>query len=144
MARPDADDAAISAAARAAHADEFIRRLPQGYATPLGEGAGELSGGQRQRLALARTLVRPTPLVLLDEPTAQLDGASGADLRDSLAVQLQDRTALIITHDPALAAIADQVINLDEPDAVELTLAADCRPVVSDQWSVVSQCSADH
>ncbi|RRR74106.1 MAG: thiol reductant ABC exporter subunit CydD [Candidatus Viridilinea halotolerans] len=112
LAQPTASDAELEAAARAAGAHAFIMALPQGYATPIGANGARLSGGQRQRLALARALLKAAPLVILDEPTAHLDAASEAAVRSGLCQLLQGRTALIISHRPALLDLATRVVTL--------------------------------
>lgn len=119
LARPDASDAELEAAARAAGAHEFIAALPQGYATPIGEGGVKLSGGQRQRLAVARALLKDAPFVILDEATSQLDPASEAALRVALRRLLRGRTALVIAHRLELAADADLVAVLQDGRVVE-------------------------
>lgn len=91
--RPD-----IVAAARLAGADDFIRRLPHGYDTPLTEGARNLSAGQRQKIALARAFLRQTPVLVLDEPTAHLDPAGAAVVMTAIGTQMADRTVLLISH----------------------------------------------
>ncbi len=98
LGRPDAADADVQAAARAAGADAFIAQLPLGYDTPLGERAARLSGGQAQRIALARAFLRDAPLVILDEPTANLDPTTEAQIQTAIERLLQDRTALLIAH----------------------------------------------
>jgi ATP-binding cassette subfamily C protein CydD len=113
LARHTADDAAVIAAARAANAHDFILALPDAYATRLGERGARLSGGQRQRIAIARAFLKDAPLLLLDEPTAQLDAANAAALQDALARLMAGRTVLLITHQPEMAALAHQTITLE-------------------------------
>jgi thiol reductant ABC exporter CydD subunit len=119
LARPDAGLDQVIAAARAAHAHDFIQALPQGYDTPLGEGGARLSGGQRQRLALARAFLKDAPVLLLDEATANLDAHSEALIRDALARLVAGRTVLLIAHRLELAYSADQIIVMDAGRAVE-------------------------
>ncbi len=111
----------IQAAARAAGADDFIAGLPDGYLTPVGERGRLLSGGQRQRIALARAVLRDAPVVILDEPTAGLDPASAGRLMLRLRAAMGDRAVILITHDQALAAEADDVLALGAapPEAAE-------------------------
>ena len=112
------DDQVRRAIAQAALADT-VATLPQGAATPIGDGARRLSAGQTRRVALARALVRDPSLLLLDEPTASLDGDSAESIADAIAALPRDRSLLLITHDPALAArIADRVVTI-EPIVVE-------------------------
>ena len=103
LARPDAADAAVEEAARAARVADFARSLPQGLDTMLGEGGWGLSGGQAQRVALARAFLRDAPLVLLDEPTAHLDPGTESEVVESLRRLCLGRTAIIATHSAALA-----------------------------------------
>jgi ABC-type transport system involved in cytochrome bd biosynthesis fused ATPase/permease subunit len=91
----------------------FVERLPTGIDTPLGERGSGLSAGQRQRIALARTFLRDTPLVILDEPTSGLDVESEATVLDAMRQLVAGRTALLVTHRPALLTIADRVVRLD-------------------------------
>ncbi|MCM2334805.1 MAG: ATP-binding cassette domain-containing protein, partial [Anaeromyxobacteraceae bacterium] len=109
----------IEAAARQAEADGFIRELPQGYDTVLGEDGLTLSGGQRQRLALARALLRRTPIVLLDEPTSSLDLATEDQVWRNVEALLEGRTALVIAHRLSTARMADRIVVLDGGRVVE-------------------------
>jgi thiol reductant ABC exporter CydD subunit len=115
LGRPDASDAHIAAALDAADLTEVVRRLPRGVDTPLGEGGAGLSAGERQRLALARAFVRNAPLLVLDEPTSSLDNETEADVLDAIRHLIFGRTALIVAHRPALAALADRVVELPAP-----------------------------
>jgi len=112
LGRPGASDDAVAAALDAAGLTEVVRRLPRGADTPLGEGGAGLSAGERQRLALARAFVRDAPLLLLDEPTAGLDNETEADVLSAVRRLVSGRTALIVAHRPALAALADRVVEL--------------------------------
>ncbi|MFF4228735.1 thiol reductant ABC exporter subunit CydD [Streptomyces sp. NPDC001820] len=118
LARPDADDAAVRDALRDAGAYDFVAALPQGADTPLGEDGAGISAGQRQRLALARAFLADRPLLLLDEPTAALDGETEAGIVDAVRRLAQGRTVLLVVHRPALLAVADRVVELREPDTV--------------------------
>ncbi len=112
LARPDADDAAVRAALRESGAYDFVEALPQGVHTPLGEGGTGLSAGQRQRLALARAFLADRPLLLLDEPTANLDGETEAAVVEAVRRLSAGRTVLLVVHRPALLAVADRVVRL--------------------------------
>jgi subfamily B ATP-binding cassette protein MsbA len=102
----------VEAAARAAGAHGFISALPDGYETRLGQRGRRLSGGQRQRIAVARALVRDTPLLVLDEPTTGLDGFAKAALLEPLGALVEARTTILISHDPDVVAQADRVVEL--------------------------------
>lgn len=111
--RDGASEAEIIAAARAAHADEFITRLPGGYQTRLGENGVSLSGGQRQRIALARAFLKDAPILLLDEATSALDSESESFVQDSLKKLQQDRTTLVIAHRLSTILHADRILLVD-------------------------------
>jgi ABC-type transport system involved in cytochrome bd biosynthesis fused ATPase/permease subunit len=100
LGQPGARRPEITAAARLAGADDFIRRLPRGYDTVLAEGARDLSAGQRQKIALARVFLRHAPVLLLDEPTAHLDPASADRVMTAIETQMAERTVVIVTHRP--------------------------------------------
>ncbi|WP_405409161.1 thiol reductant ABC exporter subunit CydD [Streptomyces decoyicus] len=115
LARPDADDAAVRTALGDAGALDFIDALPDGMATRLGESGAGLSAGQRQRLALARAFLADRPILLLDEPTANLDGATEEAVVAAVRRLAVGRTVLLVVHRPALLAVADRVVRLPEP-----------------------------
>jgi ABC-type multidrug transport system fused ATPase/permease subunit len=114
-----ADPAVVREAARRTEAESFILEMPQGYETLVGEEGSTLSGGQRQRLALARALVRDTPLSILDEPTSALDVATEAQVWRNLEERMRGRTAIIIAHRLSTARRADRIVVLDEGAIVE-------------------------
>ncbi|HEU4779255.1 MAG TPA: ABC transporter transmembrane domain-containing protein, partial [Steroidobacteraceae bacterium] len=111
--RPGASDADIEAAARAAAADEFIGRLPDGYDTFLGEKGARLSGGQKQRIAIARAILKNPPILLLDEATSSLDSESEQLVRDALEKLMRDRTTLVIAHRLATAVNSNRIVVVD-------------------------------
>jgi ATP-binding cassette subfamily B protein len=117
--RWDASDEAIWDAARAASAEAFLRALPQGLDTYLGEGGARLSGGQRQRLSIARALLRDAPILLLDEATSALDAESERAVQDALARLMRGRTTIVIAHRLATVRAADRIVVMDEGRIVE-------------------------
>ncbi|MFF4996990.1 thiol reductant ABC exporter subunit CydD [Streptomyces sp. NPDC000656] len=126
LARPDASADAVAGALKDAGAWEFVAALPRGVDTELGEGGVGLSAGQRQRLALARAFLADRPVLLLDEPTAALDGETEAAVVDAVRRLAVGRTVLLVVHRPALLAVADRVVRvgavgvLPAPSAVRL------------------------
>jgi ATP-binding cassette, subfamily B, bacterial len=117
--RPDADDAEVGRAADLAHATEFIRRLPGGFVTPLGERGVTLSGGQRQRIAIARAILRDAPLLLLDEATSSLDAESETLVQTALEELMRHRTTLVIAHRLATVLSCDRIMVMDQGRIVE-------------------------
>lgn len=116
---PNATTAWVEAAARAAHAHEFISQLAQGYETRIGERGQRLSGGQRQRLAIARAVLTDAPIIILDEATSSLDSESEALVQDALSHLLANRTAFVIAHRLSTVRGADQILVLDKGKIVE-------------------------
>jgi len=116
--RPDATEEEIVAAARAAHADEFIERLPEGYGSHLGEQGVRLSGGQRQRLALARAILNDPEILLLDEATSALDTQSEHQVQQALQELMKNRTTVIIAHRLSTILHADRIAVLDQGQLV--------------------------
>jgi ATP-binding cassette subfamily C protein CydD len=114
LGRPETSDEEVSAAARAAHAHDFIRALPDGYDTVVGEDGARLSGGQRQRIAIARAFLQDAPLVILDEATSHLDGESEVEVMAALRDLLVGRTALVIAHRLGMVTTADTIAVLQD------------------------------
>jgi subfamily B ATP-binding cassette protein MsbA len=117
--RPDASPEDVRRAAVAADADEFIQRLPHGYDTRIGQRGRSLSGGQRQRLAIARALLRDSPVLVLDEPTTGLDADTARRVLAPLREAARGRTVILVTHDPVAVELADRTIRLAEGRLVE-------------------------
>ncbi|MDB5365537.1 MAG: transporter [Rhodospirillales bacterium] len=118
-ARPTADEAEVLAAARAARCDEFVQRMPNAYATPVGERGIRLSGGQRQRIGIARAILADAPIVLLDEATSALDSESERAIQHALAALMQGRTVLAIAHRLSMLIDFDRILVLDQGHIVE-------------------------
>jgi ATP-binding cassette subfamily B protein len=112
--KPSASKDEIRAAARAAHADEFLSALPDGYDSYLGEKGVRLSGGQKQRIVIARAVLRDSPLLLLDEATSALDSESERLIQDALGLLMKQRTTLIIAHRLATVMNADRILVMDQ------------------------------
>jgi ATP-binding cassette subfamily B protein/subfamily B ATP-binding cassette protein MsbA len=125
--RPGATTQELEAAAEAAHAAEFIPRLPHGYETILGERGATLSAGQRQRLAIARAFLRNSPILILDEPTAALDAHSESLVIEALRRLVRGRTCIIIAHRLSSARDADRVAVLDGGRVIEHASPAELR-----------------
>lgn len=118
--KPDASREAIEAAARAAHAHEFIAQMPNGYETKIGERGQRLSGGQRQRLAIARAILRNSPLLVLDEATSSLDAESEALVQDALTALMANRTTFVIAHRLSTVRRADVIVTLEKGRVAEV------------------------
>jgi ATP-binding cassette subfamily B protein/subfamily B ATP-binding cassette protein MsbA len=117
--RPGASRAEVEAAAHAAHAHDFIMRLPEGYNTVVGERGATLSGGERQRLAIARALLKDAPILILDEPTSALDAGTEAHVLAALDRLMQGRTVLVIAHRLSTVRRADRIVVLEGGRIVE-------------------------
>ncbi|MBA2547529.1 MAG: ATP-binding cassette domain-containing protein [Burkholderiaceae bacterium] len=118
--RPSATDDEVTAAARSAFADDFIRALPEGYRSFLGERGVRLSGGQRQRISIARAILKNAPLLLLDEATSALDAESEQVVQRALQAAMSDRTTIVIAHRLATVQRADRIVVLDHGRVVEV------------------------
>ena len=119
MGRPEATDDEVIAAAKLAVADEFIRRLPDGYNSFLGEKGARLSGGQQQRIAIARAILKNPPMLLLDEATSSLDAESEKLVQEALEHLMKDRTTIVIAHRLATVKKADRIIVMSEGKVVD-------------------------
>lgn len=119
LARPEASDSEVLAAAQAANAHEFIPRLLDGYNTIIGERGQKLSGGQRQRLAIARAILKDAPILILDEATSHVDSGNEAVIQEALERLMQNRTTVVIAHRLSTVVGADQIIVLDQGACVE-------------------------
>ena len=114
-----ASDEEVRAAARAANCDEFVRRLPKGYDTPIGENGAKLSGGERQRISIARALLKNAPIVLLDEATASLDVENETKVQGALSRLLAGKTVLVIAHRMRTVEAADKIVVLADGKVAE-------------------------
>ena len=119
LGRRGATDEEVRAAARAANCEEFIRRLPQGYDTPIGENGAKLSGGERQRISIARALLKDAPIILLDEATASLDVENETKVQGALSRLLEGKTVLVIAHRMRTVAAADHIVVLENGRVAE-------------------------
>ncbi|RZL00787.1 MAG: ATP-binding cassette domain-containing protein, partial [Rubrivivax sp.] len=118
--RPDATDAEVIEAAKAAHAHDFISQLPEGYQTFLGERGVRLSGGQRQRISIARAILKDAPLLLLDEATSALDTESERAVQAALEAAMQHRTTLVIAHRLSTVINADRIAVMDKGHLIDV------------------------
>ncbi|MEC5343516.1 ABC transporter ATP-binding protein [Brenneria populi] len=145
LARPDASDAQIEAAARAAQAHDFIRALPQGYDTVLGERGASLSGGERQRLSVARALLKDAPILLLDEVTASIDAENEILIQQALNRLCAGRTVLMIAHRLGTIMHADNIVVLEQGrvagQGTHEALLTDC-PAYQKLWNDYIQAEA--
>ncbi|MBR3538752.1 MAG: ABC transporter ATP-binding protein [Eubacterium sp.] len=114
-----ATDEEVLAAAKAANCDEFVGKLPEGYATPIGENGAKLSGGERQRISIARALLKDAPIVLLDEATASLDVENETKVQGALSRLLKDKTVLVIAHRMRTVEAADKIVVLKDGKVAE-------------------------
>ena len=119
LGRRGASDEEVRAAARAANCEEFVRRLPKGYDTPIGENGARLSGGERQRISIARALLKDAPIVLLDEATASLDVENETKVQEALSRLLEGKTVLVIAHRMRTVEAADRIVVLAEGKVAE-------------------------
>jgi ATP-binding cassette subfamily B protein len=117
--KPGASEAEIVAAAKAAHAHDFIMSFPSGYDTEVGEQGVKLSGGERQRVAIARALIKNAPIILLDEATAALDAQSERHVQEAIAELCRGRTTLAIAHRLSTIMHADRILVIDDGHVVE-------------------------
>lgn len=111
--RKNATDEEVMAAAKAAHCDEFISRLPEGYQTVIGENGSTLSGGECQRLSIARALLKDAPVILLDEATASLDVDNETQIQEAISRIIKGKTVLVIAHRMRTIENADKIVVLD-------------------------------
>ena len=117
--KPDATEAEIRGAARAANAEEFILSLPRGYDTRVGERGARLSGGEKQRISIARALLKDAPILILDEATSSVDTESEVEIREAISRLTRDRTVLVIAHRLFTVRNADRIVVLQQGRVVE-------------------------
>ncbi|MBC5687499.1 ABC transporter ATP-binding protein [Mediterraneibacter sp. NSJ-55] len=125
LGKRNATDEEVRAAAKAANCDEFVKRLPQGYDTPIGENGAKLSGGERQRISIARALLKDAPIVLLDEATASLDVENETKVQGALSRLLEGKTVLVIAHRMRTVEVADKIVVLADGQVAEEGSPAD-------------------
>jgi subfamily B ATP-binding cassette protein MsbA len=118
--QPDVPMEKIEAAAKAAHAHDFIQRMQEGYDTVIGERGARLSGGERQRIAIARALLKNAPVLVLDEATSALDTESEAAVQAALGNLMQDRTVLVIAHRLSTVRKADRIVVMEQGTITEI------------------------
>ena len=118
LGNPNATDEQVIAAAKAAYCDEFIREMPEGYQTVLGENGSTLSGGERQRISIARALLKNAPVILLDEATASLDPENEVFIQKAIAKLVEGKTVIMIAHRLRTVADADQILVLEDGELV--------------------------
>jgi ATP-binding cassette subfamily B protein len=143
--RPDASRDEVIAAARAAQIDSFIRELPQGYDTPVGERGLELSGGEKQRVAIARTLLKNPPVLVFDEATSALDSRTEQAIQAELMRLAQNRTTLLIAHRLSTVVHADQILVMDHGRIVERGTHAElmrARGRYAEMWDIQARAAA--
>ena len=119
LGNPNATDDQVIAAAKAAYCDEFVRDMPDGYQTVLGENGSTLSGGERQRISIARALLKNAPIILLDEATASLDPENEVLVQKAIAKLVEGKTVIMIAHRLRTVVDADQILVLDNGRLVE-------------------------
>ncbi|WP_321419058.1 ATP-binding cassette domain-containing protein [uncultured Desulfobacter sp.] len=119
MAKSGATDAQVIQAAKAACCHEFIKRLPDGYYTTVGDIGGSLSGGERQRISIARAILKDAPIVILDEPTAALDTESEVAVQKAIEKLVRNKTVIVVAHRLSTIAGADQILVIDDGMLIE-------------------------
>ena len=119
LGNPNATDEQVIAAAKAAYCDEFVREMPDGYQTILGENGSTLSGGERQRISIARALLKNAPIILLDEATASLDPENEVLVQKAIAKLVEGKTVIMIAHRLRTVVDADQILVLNDGKLVE-------------------------
>jgi ATP-binding cassette subfamily C protein LapB len=117
---PDVSDEQILMAAKRSGAHDFIAKLPDGYATQVGEGGNRMSGGQRKRIAITQAFLSDAPVLLLDEPTNDLDFASESHLMNTIKQLALEKTIIIVTHSVRLMAVCDRIIYLDKESKLHI------------------------
>ena len=117
--KKDATDDEVLAAARLANCDEFALKLPQGYATVIGENGSELSGGERQRISIARAFLKDAPIILLDEASASLDVENETVIQEALSRLIRDKTVIVIAHRMRTVSGADKIVVLSDGTVTE-------------------------